>query len=100
MADRVVGFGLVGGGLMGREFASAAARWAHLAPLGVRPRLVHVCDPSAEARAWYERLDPAPRLTADLRDLLADAEVEAVHCALPPHLPEEGDGAVLHARKH
>ncbi len=44
MADRVVGFGLVGGGLMGREFASAAARWVHLAPIGVRPRLVAVCD--------------------------------------------------------
>jgi hypothetical protein len=55
MADRVVGFGLVGGGLMGREFASAAARWVHLAQLGARPRLVHVCDPSTEARAWYER---------------------------------------------
>ena len=37
MADRVVGFGLVGGGLMGREFASAAARWAHLEPLVFEP---------------------------------------------------------------
>ena len=40
MADRVVGVGVIGGGLMGREFASAVARWVHLAPLGVRPRLV------------------------------------------------------------
>jgi predicted dehydrogenase len=100
MADRVVGFGLVGGGLMGREFASAAARWAHLAPLGVRPRLVHVCDPSAEARAWYSLLDPAPRLTADLRDVLADDEVEAVYCAVPHHLHEEVYVAVLGAGKH
>ena len=100
MADRVVGFGLVGGGLMGREFASAAARWAHLAPLGVRPRLVHVCDPSPEARAWYERLDPAPRLTADLGDLLADGEVEAVYCAVPHSLHEQVYVAVLEAGKH
>jgi predicted dehydrogenase len=85
---------------MGREFASAAARWAHLAPLGVRPRLVHVCDPSPDARAWFGRLDPAPRLTADLGELLADDEVEAVYCAVPHHLHEEVYVAVLDARKH
>jgi predicted dehydrogenase len=100
MADRVVGFGLVGGGLMGREFASAAARWAHLAPIGVRPRLVHVCDPSAEARAWYGRLDPAPRLTAELDDVLGDDDVEAVYCAVPHNLHEEVYVAVLGAGKH
>jgi predicted dehydrogenase len=100
MADLVVGFGLVGGGLMGREFASAAARWAHLEPLGVRPRLVHVCDPSPAARAWYERLDPVPRLTADLDTLLADDEVEAVYCAVPHNLHEEVYRAVLGAGKH
>jgi predicted dehydrogenase len=100
MADRIVGFGLVGGGLMGREFASAAARWIHLADLGVRPQLVHVCDPSEEARAWYERLDPAPRLSAGYRDLLADDEVEAVYCAVPHHLHEEIYVAVLESGRH
>jgi predicted dehydrogenase len=100
MADRVVGFGLVGGGLMGREFASAAARWVHLAPIGVRPRLVHVCDPSPEALAWYGRLDPAPRLTADVGELLADPEVEAVYCAVPHHLHEQLYVQILHAGKH
>ena len=34
MADRVVGFGLVGGGLMGREFASAAAATDEHGPWG------------------------------------------------------------------
>src|SRR5579864_8490878 len=100
MAERVVGLGLVGGGLMGREFASAAARWIHLADLGVRPRLVHVCDPSADARAWFQRLDPTPRLTADYGELLADAEVEAVYCAVPHHLHEELYVATLTAGKH
>ena len=100
MADRVVGFGLVGGGLMGREFASAAARWMHLAPIGVRPRLVHVCDPSPEARGWYERLDPVPRLTSELDELLADDDVEAVYCAVPHNLHEQVYVAVLEAGKH
>jgi len=100
MADRVVGFGLVGGGLMGRELASAAARWVHLAPIGVRPRLVHVCDPSPEALAWYERLDPAPRPTANVGELLADPEVEAVYCAVPHNLHEQLYVQILDAGKH
>jgi predicted dehydrogenase len=100
MAERTVGVGLVGGGLMGREAASAMARWVHLAPIGVRPRLVHVCDPSPEARVWYERLDPAPRLTAELADVLADDEVEVVYCAIPHNLHEEAYIAILEAGKH
>ena len=100
MAERVVGVGLVGGGLMGREFASAAARWVHLADIGVRPRLVAVCDTSPEALAWYERLDPAPRLTSDYREVLADDTVEAVYCAVPHHLHEEIYVAALESGKH
>ncbi len=100
MADRVVRFGLIGAGLMGREFASAAARWVHLAELGVRPELAVVCDTSPEALAWYERLDPAPRLVSDYRELLADETVEAVYCALPHDLHEEVYVAALQAGKH
>jgi predicted dehydrogenase len=100
MAERVVGFGLIGGGLMGREFASAAARWVALADLGVSPRLVAVCDTSPSALAWYERLDPRPRLVADYRELLADPDVEAVYCAVPHHLHQEVYVACLEAGKH
>jgi NADH dehydrogenase FAD-containing subunit len=59
---RTVRFGIVGGGLMGREFASAAARWLHLADMDVRPEIVHVCDANPDVLAWYERLRPTPRL--------------------------------------
>ena len=100
MAERVVRFGVIGGGLMGREFASAAARWVHLAPLGVRPELAVVCDPNPEVLAWYERLEPVPRLVADYRELLADGSVEAVYCAVPHHLHEEIFVATLEAGKH
>jgi predicted dehydrogenase len=100
MAERVVRFGVIGAGLMGREFASAAARWLHLAELGVRPELAVVCDTSAEVLRWYERLTPAPRLVTDYRELLADASVEAVYCATPHNLHEEIYTAVLEAGKH
>jgi hypothetical protein len=58
---RIVPFGLIGGGLMGREFASAAARWLHLTEPLPTPRLAVVCDTNPEVLAWYERLDPSPR---------------------------------------
>jgi predicted dehydrogenase len=97
---RTIRFGIVGGGLMGREFASAAARWIHLAGFGVRPEIVAVCDLSPDVLAWYEGLDPRPTLTSDYRELLADERVEAVYCAVPHHLHEELYVAVLRAGKH
>jgi predicted dehydrogenase len=100
VAERVVRFGIVGGGLMGREFASAAARWIHLADIGVRPRIVAVCDVNPDVLAWYERLEPRPRLLSDYRELLADDSVEAVYCAVPHHLHEELYTAILRAGKH
>ncbi len=100
MPERVVRFGVVGGGLMGREFASAAARWIHLADIGVRPELVAVCDTSPEVLSWYERLRPAPRLVADYRELLSDDSVDAVYCAVPHRLHEEIYVAALEAGKH
>ena len=100
MADQVVRFGLIGAGLMGREFASAAARWVHLADIGVRPELAVVCDTSPGVLDWYERLDPAPRLVSDYRELLADGAVDAVYCAVPHNLHQEIYTAVLDAGKH
>jgi len=100
MSDRVVSFGIIGGGLMGREFASAAARWVHLDGVGGRPEIVHVCDANPEVLAWYERLSPAPRRTTDWRELVADPEVEAVYCAVPHHLHAELYPAILDAGKH
>jgi predicted dehydrogenase len=100
VAEREVAFGIVGGGLMGREFASAAARWLSLEGVGARPRIVHVCDASPAVLAWYERLEPAPRLSTDWADLLADDAVEAVYCAVPHHLHGELYPAVLAAGKH
>jgi predicted dehydrogenase len=97
---RTVRFGVVGGGLMGREFASAAARWLHLADIGVEPQITVVCDVDREVLAWYERLDPPPRLVTDYRELLADDTVEAVYCAVPHHLHEELYVETLRAEKH
>jgi predicted dehydrogenase len=99
MAERL-GLGIIGAGLMGRELASAVARWVHLDDLGVEPRLVHVCDVEPRTLAWYERLDPRPALSTDHRELLADDRVDAVYCAVPHHLHEALYLDVLRAGRH
>lgn len=60
-AARIINFGVIGCGLMGREFASAAARWCHLADIGVRPQIVAVCDPNPEACEWFRANVPTVR---------------------------------------
>jgi predicted dehydrogenase len=97
---RTIRFGIVGGGLMGRELASAAARWIHLADLDVRPEIVHVCDANPDVLAWYERLSPVPRLSTDWGELLDDPDVEAVYCAVPHHLHADLYVAILEAGRH
>lgn len=99
-SERTVRFGIIGGGLMGREFASAVARWSHLLDMGGRPEIVAVCDPDPSARHWYETLRPAPALYEDYRALLANDAVEAVYVAVPHHLHREIMTAVLASGRH
>jgi predicted dehydrogenase len=102
---RDVGFGIIGCGLMGREFASAAARWFHLPDLEVRPRLVAICDlfaPADDERVkWFKALHPGiDQTTPDYRLLLSNPDVEAVYVAVPHHLHEKFYCASVQAGKH
>ncbi len=96
---------MVGCGLMGREFASAAARWCHLPDVEVRPELVAICDQfdkqPASFAAWYTENFPSIRqVTSDYRELLANPEVEAVYVAVPHYLHQEIYTAAIAAGKH
>ena len=51
-----VRFGIIGCGLMGREFASVSMRWLHLTGDLPRPVIVAACDTSPERLAWFERV--------------------------------------------
>jgi predicted dehydrogenase len=83
-------FGIVGCGLMGRELASAAARWCHLPAMKVRPELVAICDANPAVFPWYRDNFPSIRLAAtDHRELLAERAVEAVYVAVPHHLHQQ-----------
>ena len=98
---RTLGFGIIGGGLMGREFASAAARWCHLPDMDARPEVVAVCDQASAALDWFSRnLGSHVQLTSDYRLLLANPKVEAVYAAVPHYLHAEVYGAALEAGKN
>lgn len=100
MALRTVRFGVIGCGLMGREFASAAARWCHLTELAVRPKIVAVCDANPTATAWFTENFAISQTSADYRELLANPDVEAVYCAVPHHLHEQIYTDTIRAGKH
>ncbi len=100
MSRRTVRFGVIGCGLMGREFGSAAARWCHLTDPIARPQIVAVSDVQPEATRWFEEHFQPRLVTSDYRELLADPEVEAVYCAVPHNLHEEIYCAAIRAGKH
>lgn len=94
-------FGIIGGGLMGREFASAASRWCHLTQMDVRPELVVLCDTNPALYPWYQAGFPSiTQVTADYRKLLANKDVDAVYVAVPHNLHQEVYCAAISAGKH
>jgi len=98
---RTVKFGIIGCGLMGREFGSAVARWCHLTQMDVRPEIVAVCDMNPALTAWFaEHFASVKQVTAEYRELLANPEVEAVYIAVPHHLHAELYCAAIKAGKH
>jgi len=98
---KTIKFGIVGAGLMGREFASAAARWCHLLDMPARPEIIAVCDRQKAIYEWYRSGFPSiTQYTDDYRQLLANPDVEAVYCAVPHNLHEEIYCAIIAAGKH
>ena len=98
---KVVRFGIIGGGLMGREFASAAARWMHLLDVNARPEIVALCDKNPALHAWYrDNFASLRQFTDDYRALLANPDVDAVYVAVPHNLHREIYCAAIQAGKH
>jgi predicted dehydrogenase len=93
-------FGIIGCGLMGREFASAAARWLHLTGMRARPRIVAVCDTNQSLMDWFTGNLGPMQTSTDYRDLLANPEIDAIYCAVPHVLHAELYPAILAAGKH
>ncbi len=98
---RTIRFGIIGAGLMGREFASAIARWAHLLDMPARPQIVAVCDKNPSIHEWYKQSFPSiEQYTDDYRAVLGNKNVDAVYVAVPHNLHQEIYCAAIAAGKH
>src|SRR5690625_3814886 len=78
----LIKFGIIGCGLMGREFASASARWCHLLNLDFKPEIIAVCDTNPKTLEWFsnEVVSVKTKYT-DYKELLSDPDIEAIYCA-------------------
>jgi len=88
---------------MGREFASAAARWFHLPKMSLRPEIVAICrrNLSPENINWFkDNIPTIKQVTDDYRELLDNRDVEAVYISVPHNLHQEFYCAALEAGKH
>ena len=96
-----VKFAIIGCGLMGREFASAAARWMHLLGDIPRPEIIAVCDTNEHNLHWFTKhISSLQYSFTDYNELLSIPEVEAVYCAVPHIIHEEIYTKAIRAGKH
>ena len=98
---RTVKFGIIGCGLMGREFASTSARWCHLTEDIPKPEIIAVCDRNKTAIEWFkDNFDSIVFATDDYKELLEREDVDAVYCALPHNLHRQVYCDIVDAGKH
>ncbi|MCB1077970.1 MAG: Gfo/Idh/MocA family oxidoreductase [Verrucomicrobiae bacterium] len=91
--------GIIGGGLMGKEAASAFGRWFALTDVPVQAELVAVADLSESALDWFRQVPTVKHLSTDYHQLLADPDVDVIYCAIPHHLHEKVYCDILEAGK-
>ncbi len=91
--------GIIGGGLMGREAASAFGRWFVLENFPVKAELTAVCDLQDKLLEWFRQIPTVKLLTKDHKELLASSDVDVVYVAVPHNLHEKMYLDVLEAGK-
>jgi predicted dehydrogenase len=94
-------FGIIGCGLMGREFASAVSRWCHLNTDITMPDIVGVCDVNPPATKWFSHnFKGLKYVVSDYKALLDKKDIDAIYCAVPHNLQEQIYIDILKAGKH
>ena len=87
---KTVRFGLIGCGLMAKEFASAACRWCHLLDDIPKPEIVGICATSEKNMGWFLKNFPEIKYTTtNYKELLEKEDIDAIYCAVPHNLHEE-----------
>jgi predicted dehydrogenase len=96
---KTVRVGIIGGGLMGKEAASAFGRWFMVADMPIRPELVAVADLNETVLNWFERVPGVGQRTKDYQELLQNPAIDVVYVAVPHDLHEKVYSEVLAAGK-
>ena len=87
---KTVRFGIIGLGLMGREFCSAVARWCNLLTDGPIPVIAGICSRNMETWEWYtDHFQSIVVKSQDYKELLFSEEIDAIYCAVPHNLHEQ-----------
>lgn len=101
MTRKTIRFGVIGCGLMGKEFASVVARWCHLTDVDFIPQITAVCDVNSAMTNWFtDHVPTVKKATTDYKELLADPEIDAIYCAVPHNLHAQLYVDIIQAGKH
>ena len=101
MQREKIRFGIIGLGLMGKEFSSSLARWCHLLNEYPVPVLAGICDKNKDTWKWYADNFPGILIqTDDYKELLKSEEIDAVYCAVPHNLHEQLYIDIINSGKH
>ena len=99
--QRRIRFGIIGCGLMGREFASAVGRWSHLTEEVAVPEIVGVCSRTSKSMEWFQNnFETIKYTTTDYHELLEKEDIDVIYCALPHNLHKEVYCDIINAGKH
>ncbi len=98
---KTIRFGIIGCGLMGKEFVGAVGRWSHLEEICAKPEIVAVCDTNPASLDWFcDRVSTIRHRYTDYKELLANDEIDAVYCAVPHVLHEQIYVDIIESGKH
>ncbi len=98
---KTIRFGIIGGGFMGKELASATARWLHIDAAFARPEIVAICDIDETARQWFQTHVPTCKMVSDNpEDLISHNDIDGIYCAVPHHLHADLYVRIIQAGKH
>jgi predicted dehydrogenase len=98
---RKVRFGIIGCGLMGREFAVVSARWPALLDTRANPEIIAICDLNENLFDWYtDNFESIKITTTNYLDLLSEKDIDIIYCAVPHNLHEKFYTDIIRAGKH
>lgn len=94
--------GIIGLGLMGRELASAAARWCHFTDDIPKPVIKGICDKNLEGTAgWFNKnFKDIEVVSDDYKEFVKSEKIDVLYCAVPHVLHADVFTAAIQAGKH